>query len=1430
MASFRALINLADRTSVFNTTPSGATATLTQLSALVEGANDLEFRLADVLGNTAQIDVAYAVVLAVANHLAFDFPAASSPVPVLAFNDITLRVERPDNSLDPNFSGVVRMSTTDPFSLLNDLHVPIDLGDDGQKLLEKLAVFLTTGTHTVSGETLDAVPITGELAGIQVVAGPPAALTLISGGDDRNVLVGTVPSALTVEVSDALGNGVSGVGLEVKVGSVVTLTDTTVVGGTALFSLPTLMALGNVVVTVSAPSLPVLDSQTFTLAVTDLPFISSLADGDFTNDPSLSLNGFAPAGEVVTILLDGLPIGTTTAGLGGDFNFSPPAGVSEGVHNLVVVIDFGGPGETSSTPIIVTLDFTAPLAPMFTAPAQGAVLAGLSFELALTAESDTEVEVFDGATSLGLAAESGDFRLVTVLANGAHLLTATATDQAGNTSLPSVTLNISTGPNPFFGVVLDTRRRPLAPLKGVTLAFKGSGLSTFSDGNGRFFFGQVPIGSQVVEVAGPAPLLPLEIPVTLVDAAINPLGRPLMLFAKDVAGTVAVPLNPVTEAALSTVVIQTPNLSPASLVIPVGTRVHFPASVPAEITMTAISAAFPPHPLPAGVTAPAIVNFSPNGTLLPDGATLTLPNVDGLLAGSTTPLYHLDAVAGGWVVIDQGQVSGDGLTISSTLPVVVSFSPFFFQGAVPTGPVEVRGCVVDGGGNPLTGVTVTIEGQAEATAADGTFLFSIADNLNPSGESFFVDLTRTGVAGCFTINRHLGPFPSRRGGDVDTGTTTVDMALGLVRLGGGAAVVSGGSAAPELSSATHRLGLELGQGLVTPIAPGTNTPQTLDLRLQTGLLPAVHDALPPVVERFELVATFNFTGGSLDFSDSFAEGQVDVSRQPKFHIIMSEDITNASLGTLVTVTQGATSIAGTVTYDAGARTIVWEPSGGPLAVSSAHTLTVSANLRDAQGNRLGQDIVRNFTTTDGTAVAIANITTAPANAAIGVALTTPIRVTFPEAMQAETIVDDDASNAGSPIQLTQGGTPVLGHVTYDPSTFIASFVPEKTLKTNNGAGLGYVLTVSTAVKDLGGSAIASNKTATFTVVADAAGPSVAASIPSDTQTGIWIDAQVRVTFSEAMDPATITTASFRVDNPSNVAQAGDVSYDRDTNTAVFTPSIVFADNTIFTVKLAATIFDRNGNALVTPNRMFTTGSSRSTDDDDNDGLTNVEEDQNSNFIVDPGETDPGNPDSDGDGLNDKVEIFTNGTDPNKADTDGDGFDDAIDMTPLVASVDNIAPEVLSTSPETGATSVFLDVNVEMRLSEPFDPLTVTGTSFSVTQAPGGPVAGILSFVANNTVVVFNPTSNFTVGAVVSVSLTVAITDIAGNALVVPATPFTFTMGTTTTDAPAFPSQEPYRYNNPFEVLTFGMNKPVGSGGSDYLPGFPVELPFPVGST
>lgn len=81
------------------------------------------------------------------------------------------------------------------------------------------------------------------------------------------------------------------------------------------------------------------------------------------------------------------------------------------------------------------------------------------------------------------------------------------------------------------------------------------------------------------------------------------------------------------------------------------------------------------------------------------------------------------------------------------------------------------------------------------------------------------------------------------------------------------------------------------------------------------------------------------------------------------------------------------------------------------------------------------------------------------------------------------------------------------------------------------------------------------------------------------------------------------------------------------------------------------------------------GTSPLREDTDSDGLTDGEEDANSNCRVDPGETDPRRNDMDADGLPDGDEVAA-GTDPLLPDTDGDGVPDGAEAASCLDPLDD----------------------------------------------------------------------------------------------------------------------------------------------------------------
>ena len=167
------------------------------------------------------------------------------------------------------------------------------------------------------------------------------------------------------------------------------------------------------------------------------------------------------------------------------------AALANGAHSLTATAtDAAGNTGVASSALSVTIDTTAPVAPSITSftPDTGTAGDGITtanvLTLTGTAEANSTVKVFDGATLLGsaVANASGAWTYTTAaLANGAHSLTATATDAAGNTGVASAALAVTvmappgapviTSFSPDTGVVGDGITDPaILTLTGTAVA------------------------------------------------------------------------------------------------------------------------------------------------------------------------------------------------------------------------------------------------------------------------------------------------------------------------------------------------------------------------------------------------------------------------------------------------------------------------------------------------------------------------------------------------------------------------------------------------------------------------------------------------------------------------------------------------------------------------------------------------------------------------------------------------------------------------------------------------------------------------------------------------------------------------------------------------------------------------------------------------
>ena len=196
-------------------------------------------------------------------------------------------------------------------------------------------------------------------------------------------------------------------------------------------------------------------------------------------------------------------------------------------------------------------------------------------------------------------------------------------------------------------------------------------------------------------------------------------------------------------------------------------------------------------------------------------------------------------------------------------------------------------------------------------------------------------------------------------------------------------------------------------------------------------------------------------------------------------------------------------------------------------------------------------------------------TVSPADGATDVALNGTVSATFDQPMDPATI------NTGT-FTLSGTGGAVAGMVTYDAVNKTASFSPSSSLSYSTL----YTASITTGATSLGGTAVTSQKTWTFTTTSapDTTAPVISFTNPTSSATGVSINGSVSATFSEAMNGATFDVSSFTLSNGSDVVPGG-VNYDNATHVATFTPSSALSYLTSYTATIGTGVTDLVGNNL-----------------------------------------------------------------------------------------------------------------------------------------------------------------------------------------------------------------------------------------------------------
>ncbi|MGZ3847540.1 MAG: Ig-like domain-containing protein [Flavisolibacter sp.] len=200
-----------------------------------------------------------------------------------------------------------------------------------------------------------------------------------------------------------------------------------------------------------------------------------------------------------------------------------------------------------------------------------------------------------------------------------------------------------------------------------------------------------------------------------------------------------------------------------------------------------------------------------------------------------------------------------------------------------------------------------------------------------------------------------------------------------------------------------------------------------------------------------------------------SNGATNVPTNKKITATFNEVMDEATInGSTFVLTQGASQIAGTVSYNGSTASFV--PSG-LLLPNTVYTGKITTGAKDAARNTMASNYVWTFTT----AAAPLVILTDPADGASDVALNKVVSATFNRVMNPATLT-------AATFLIMQGGTKIPGVVGYSGST--ATFTPTSPFS-NNAV---YTATITTDARDSSGNPLAANFSWSFSTLSPSAPP------------------------------------------------------------------------------------------------------------------------------------------------------------------------------------------------------------------------------------------------------------------------------------------------------------------------------------------------------
>ncbi|QHS58617.1 Ig-like domain-containing protein [Chitinophaga agri] len=412
-----------DGISVGATTADGSGAYTYTLPLQIDGDHTVAITATDAADNTSGMSPVM--------NITVDTEAPGGPTITTTKN--------PTNDNTPDVTGTAEANSTVTI-IVDGVAVGTTTATAGGTYSFTLPVALADGSHTVNATATDAagnISVESNTLNLMVDTQAPGVTTITTAKNPTND-----------NTPDVTGTAEANSTVSIIVDGTVVGTTTATAGGTYSYTLPvqadgahTVKATATDAAGNTSP-----ESNTLTLRIdTQAPVAPTISTSkNPTNDSTPDVTGNAEANSTVTIIVDGVAIGTTTASASGSYIFTLPI-QADGAHTVkATATDAAGNTSPESNTLNLTIDTSAPLAPTLTTAKNPTN--DNTPDVTGSAEANSTVTIIVDGTVVGATTTTagGTYTFtLPVLADGSHTVKATASDAAGNNSVESNTLNLT---------------------------------------------------------------------------------------------------------------------------------------------------------------------------------------------------------------------------------------------------------------------------------------------------------------------------------------------------------------------------------------------------------------------------------------------------------------------------------------------------------------------------------------------------------------------------------------------------------------------------------------------------------------------------------------------------------------------------------------------------------------------------------------------------------------------------------------------------------------------------------------------------------------------------------------------------------------------------------------------------------------------------